>query len=298
MVQMIRYRTAVTVAGVATALVLLATVAVTLASRSFADVTTQDGTSSYDRLVLQSKPVAYWRMAHPADGRETDHTGNGRTGYYRNVTTAKSIKLPNGDGAAVFDGVNDYLQVADNNAFSISTTGEFTVELWLRPHTLQFTHDEQGGYVYFIGKGLNSNSGGDREWAGRMYSKVNDENRPNRISGYAWNPDGGYGAGAYFQDPVRVGEFIHYALTFRLDEGQYGKVRIHKNGVHIQTADLVYRPGRPEEVVVVPRNRSAPVRVGTRDGNSFFYGAIAKVAIYNKTLTQQVIRSHYDHMYA
>jgi hypothetical protein len=147
-----------------------------------------------------------------------------------------------------------------------------------------------------MGKGTKSGSGGDREWAGRMYSKENDENRPNRISGYAWNLDGGLGAGAYFQQPVKVNEWIHYAVTFDTAEGSYGKVRIYRNGVLAGTDHLAYRPGTADEVIIKPKPGPAPVRVGTRDGKSFFKGAIGKFAIYNRELSGAELRSHYAAM--
>ncbi|MGH8794136.1 MAG: LamG-like jellyroll fold domain-containing protein, partial [Stackebrandtia sp.] len=267
-------------------------------ARVFADdaPSARVGLSAYDKLVLADDPVAYWRMSHPSHGEEEDRTGNGHTGTYHNVTEA--VQLPNGDGAAVFNGSSGYFQVPDSDAFHISTTGKFTVEAWISPHTLQFPNDEAGGYVHFMGKGLKSGSDGDREWGGRMYSKVNDEDRPNRVSGYAWNLDGGKGAGAYFEEPVEVGEFIHYAIAFDTSEGEYGKVWAYRNGVLTNTQDLVYRPGTDEEVVVVPEPGPAPVRLGSRDGQSYFEGVIAKFAIYDRKLAGRDLLPHYEKMTA
>ena len=49
----------------------------------------------------------------------------------------------------------------------------------------------------------------------RMYSATNTEvpERPNRISGYVWNLAGGLGSGAYFQDPVKVNQWIMVTLV-------------------------------------------------------------------------------------
>lgn len=271
--------------------------AATAGSQAFADVSAarRSAAVSYDDLVLSHNPVSYWRMAHPSHGHEVDETGNGHTGYYHNVTS--TVSLPNGHGGAVFNGSNGYFSVATDEAFSISTTGRLSVEAWIRPHTLEFPNDEQSGYVHFMGKGLASGPNGDREWGCRMYSKTNDENRPNRISGYAWNLEGGYGAGAYFQEPVSVNEFIHYVVTYNLDDGPHGTVRIYRNGVFAHSDGLVYRPGQPDEVIVRPEPGNAPVRVGTREGQSWFQGMIAKVAIYGHALTEEMVGSHYDAMY-
>ncbi|TMR17476.1 hypothetical protein ETD86_23375 [Nonomuraea turkmeniaca] len=254
------------------------------------------GLSAYDKLVLSHRPVSYWRLSHPSYGTETDRTGNGYKGTFHNVTS--SVQLPNRDGASVFDGSSGYFEVPNADKFHISTTGKFTVEAWIRPHTLQFPNEEQSGYVYFMGKGTKSGSGGDQEWAGRMYSKVNDEDRPNRISGYAWNLEGGYGAGAGIQQDVRVNEWIHIAFTFDTSEGEYGKVRSYRNGVLVSSSNLVFRPGEPDEVIVRPKPGPAPVRVGTRSKASWFKGAIGKFAIYNHALTKKELATHYAAMTA
>ena len=54
---------------------------------------------------------------------------------------------------------------------------------------------------------------GSHEYALRMYSRQNAASRPNRISGYAFNPQGGLGSGSYFQDPVTKGEWIYVAVV-------------------------------------------------------------------------------------
>ncbi|MFA9289356.1 MAG: hypothetical protein ACEQSA_05785, partial [Weeksellaceae bacterium] len=47
---------------------------------------------------------------------------------------------------------------------------------------------------------------------------------------------------------------------------------------------------------IVPVNGNSPFRIGTRDFNSFFKGAIGKVAIYNYELSPYQILEHYQKM--
>lgn len=249
--------------------------------------------SAYDEKVIADKPVAYWRLSHPSHGKEYDRVNN-HLGTYHNVTLTR--EMPNGDGGAIFNGNDGYFAIPSHKSFSVATTGQLTVEAWISPHTLQFRKHEQTGYVHFIGKGKKSGSGGNREWAGRMYSKINDEDRPNRISGYAWNLDGGYGAGSYFQDAIEVRQFVHWAVAYDMNEGEYGTVRVFRDGKLRQETELVYRKGTKDEVIVVPKPGTAPVQVGSRDGKSWFKGVIAKVAIYNRSLGETQLRPHYDLM--
>jgi hypothetical protein len=247
-------------------------------------------TRSYDDLVLSHKPAMYLPMAAAASGAEADLTGRGHTGTYhpaaqRPTTTA----LPNGEPAAVFNGRTQYLQVPDASDLSITSRRRLTIEAWIRPDTLQFPTQEGSGYVHFLGKG----EPGQHEYAARIYSKANRENRPNRISGYAFNLSGGLGSGSYFQDPVTIGEWIQVAIVINTfnTSATYptGYVKIFKNGDLRDTTGL-------DQFNVTPGNGTAPFRVGTRDRRSFFQGAIGKVAVYLRELTPEQLHAHHAAM--
>jgi len=134
------------------------------------------------------------------------------------------------------------------------------------------------------------------EWGLRVYSADNTEspNRQNRICLYVWNPGGGEGAGAYFQDTVTPGQWIHVVA-----EATATGVRIYKNGVLRMTDDPLSPlysvgatfadPAHP----VTPVAGSAPLRIGTRNNMSYFQGAIAGVAIYTHLLSDTQIHTHY-----
>jgi len=246
--------------------------------------------SSYDQFIRSHNPAMYLGMSSPRTGRETDLSGRGHTGIYHPAGRFPSqSRLPNGDPVAVFDGATQYLEVPDAGDLSVTSRGELTVEAWIRPDTLQFPSQERAGYVHFLGKGVRN----QHEYVARMYSKVNGENRPNRISGYAFNLTGGLGSGSYFQVPVRVGEWILVDIVFntRNTSATYptGYVKIFRNGELKDTTGL-------DQFDVVPRNGTAPFRVGTRDFASYFQGAIGKVALYLHELTSQRIMAHHHAM--
>lgn len=202
-----------------------------------------------------------------------------------------------------------YLEVADSDDLSAVTTGSITIEAWMRPDTLSFSHWEATGYVHWMGKGDYADPTGPPfarwEYAGRMYNLTNTEvpPRPNRISGYAFNKLAGFGVGSYFQDPVNAGEWIHYVLvinttpTAGADSGGFsydkGYTKIYKNGV-LRDQDALDNPGL---AVIVPVNTTAPLRVATSDAaSSFFQGAIAKIAVYGSELSASQISAHYNAM--
>jgi len=250
------------------------------------------GNSRYDELIRSHDPVMYLAMSSPASGREADLTRRGHLGTYHPKGKYPSTSaLPNGDRVADFNGTTQFLQVADANDLSVTSRGRLTIEAWIRPDTLQFPSDEGSGYVHLLGKGEPD----QHEYVARMYSKTNRENRPNRVSGYAFNLKGGLGSGSYFQDPVKAGQWmlVDIVINTRDRSRQYptGYVRIFKNGVLRDTTGL-------DQFKVTPGNGTAPFRVGTRDLGSFFQGPIGKVAVYPRELTAQRIRSHYTAMVA
>ena len=110
-------------------------------------------TLSYDQLILSAKPILFLAMDTPSKTTQIDLSGHGHNGVYLPAAgVPKTAAMPNGDLAADFNGTNQYLQVANSPDLSVSETGVLTLEAWIRPDTLQPSHDEGTGYVNFLGK--------------------------------------------------------------------------------------------------------------------------------------------------
>lgn len=241
--------------------------------------------SSYDNAVLADHPVLYLTLGAPAGSlHESDFSGNNLTGRYYPSAISRKTKMPNGDRATVFDGYAQYLEVLSSRKLSVRPGGALTLEAWIRPDVLEFPADESDGYVHWAGKG----ESGQHEYALRMYSRTNSADRPNRISGYAFNLNGGLGSGSYFQDAIRVGEWIHIAVIIQT-RTRPGTVDIYKNGVLRDTTPL-------SQFNVTPHAGNAPLRIGTRDLGSFFKGAIGKFAVYAYPLTATQMKNHVQKM--
>lgn len=233
--------------------------------------------SDYVRAVLRDKPSILIQRLKPTVGRGAAGVAIGRPARTR---------LPDGGPAWSFNGEDQYLQFADRKAFEVDATGVLTVEFWMRPDALQFSDEEGSGYVYTMGKG----DPGSHEWYARMYSKLNDESRPNRISGYAFNPGGDLGAGSYFEDTVKPGKWIHVSLVInsaaRSSQYPTGYTRIYKNGVLRDTDSLL-------DYSIVPQSGASPLRIGTGYLDSHFKGAIGNIAFYPREVSAKRLRAHY-----
>jgi len=184
-----------------------------------------------------------------------------------------------------FSGDGDYVEIPSAPDLSFGPAG-FTVSAWVKPDTLEFRRTEGSGYVYWMGKGEPSRY----EWAARMYSYTNREKppRPNRFSFYLFNPDGGLGEGSYTQAPIRAGEWIQITAWANRRE-----TAIYRNGEYVRCDEYNGPAGhgcQAHEERIHPAPGNAPLRLGTRDRNSFFQGGLAQVRIWNRALGPEEIQ--------
>ncbi len=261
------------------------------------------GPSAYDRAVLADAPVAYWALA-PGGGTEPDLSGHGHAGSYRGGLPAVAT-LPDGDTAADFNGSSQYLTIPSSPSFSIPTTGSLTWEAWLRPDVLQFPNATSDGFVAFIGKC--ASYAPTCEWEGRMYTASNPQGRCDRISAYAFNPGAGLGSGAFWQPACglfQAGEWLHVVGEYSIrtqpascpTSASYpGSIDIWVNGVEWNQA-AHGTTGCMSQYSVAPQAALSPVNIGSMALDSWFAGAIGKVAVYDHPLSADRIAAHYRAM--
>jgi hypothetical protein len=258
---------------------------------------------AYRDAVLAKDPVAYWRLGEAAGPTAVDETGNGHDGTYFGDPSYGQLGAIQGDPntAVQFNG-EDYVEIPDSINFSQPTsTNGLTVEVWMRPDVLSFpgqssSDQAENPYVHWLGKG----DAGQQEWAFRFYSIDPDQAaaaRPNRISAYIWSPAGKEGAGAYFQQAIVVGQWMHVVACYEPgdeDTCPPKGVHIYLNGQQKQgpfdIGTLYCNPC----FAILPAHGSAPLRLGTRDLDSFLRGALDEVAIYLRVLTSDEILKNYQ----
>jgi hypothetical protein len=247
------------------------------------------GHNPYDRLTLGLRPVAYYNVEVVDSEHGTDVAGCSPAASLVGLPGGRSVLLPDGESAGLFTSKNA-LEIPSRAWFSIRNTGRLTLEAWIRPSTLAFRRTESSGYVNWLGKG----APGSYEYGLRMYSAHNQEARGNRISGYAFNLDGGKGSGSYFQDDLEPQRwiFVTVVLTTKDSEGYPANtVTIYKDGVRRMTTPL-------SQFGVDPQSGDAPLRIGSTDDRSYFEGAITKVAVFDRALSPSSIRKQMRLMHA
>jgi hypothetical protein len=192
------------------------------------------------------------------------------------------------------NGLDNYVEIPSIADYSIATTGELTVAAWMRPDTLNFPRWERTGYVHWLGKGEGVGDAGQQEWAFRMYNRdhtTEDPPRPNRISFYAFNPQGGEGVGSYFQDTLHKGTWIFVVgiadatRTYIYRDEQYRRCDTYR-GPSAGQCPIHYQPPPNQnlQLEINPAAGGSPLRLGTRDLNSFLEGGLSRVRIWNRVL--------------
>ncbi|NGF57722.1 LamG domain-containing protein [Parapedobacter sp. SGR-10] len=232
----------------------------------------EEHTEETSSVVVPQEGLIAW---YPLDGGDSkDHTTNGNHGVSHHVTAASNRHGVYGL-ATRFNGENSYIDIQHKDYLSIATTGEFTVSVWMRIETLNFSRTQTSEpYVHWMGKGRS----GKHEYVFRIYNK--DSYRPNRISGYAFNLSGGLGSGASFQHALSIGEWIHICIVYDFANNT---IKIYRDGTHRNT-------GHFTDYEVIPQMGDAPLCIGTRDFASFFKGVLDDLRIYNRALTDEEVQ--------
>jgi hypothetical protein len=255
------------------------------------------GGSAYAEAVLADRPQAYWRLGEKAGAATAeDASGHRHNGRYRGKPRlGEPGALARDDDTAVGLGrpkTKSFVEVPVHKGFSVASSGKgLSVEVWMRPDELSFagekSKDPKDPYIHWLGKG----EAGAQEWGFRFYSDRAAE-RPNRISAYIWNADGAEGAGAYFQDRLTPRQWMHIVATYD-DPGQpNAQVRIYRDGVASPNNGS---PGTLyQSFNIKPTAGAAPVRLGTRDLQSFLTGGLDEAAVYPYVLTPEQVRRHWQ----
>lgn len=247
--------------------------------------------STYAKRVLEKKPCGYWRLGEKAGPAIADASGGGHDGMAQGqvVFGQKGMLDRETDTALVFDGKSAFVEIPSAPAFSQPTSGAgFSVEAWMRPDALEFSGEGEDGYVHWLGKG----EAGKMEWSFRFYP--NKSSRPNRVSAYIFNSGPGLGSGAYVEEDIKAGKWMHIVAVFDPGDASNPKagVSIYKDG-KLALSPATSPGALYKAYEVMPVAGDSPLRLGTRDKKSFFTGAIDEVAIYPRALNAHEIADNH-----
>ncbi len=133
--------------------------------------------AQFFRLCSSCIPTLGLVARYDLNGDANDSVG-GRHGIIHGAIPT-SNRFTNGNSAYSFNGTNAYIELPDDDVFSIATMRKFSVSVWMRPGTVTFPFSEGGpgetNYVHWMGKGQGFGATGQQEWTFRMYNFYNSE---------------------------------------------------------------------------------------------------------------------------
>ena len=209
--------------------------------------------------------VGYWKFDEASGNIAYDSSGNNNHGtlingpkWTRDVSSSATLR-PNG-GALQFDGVDDYVEVP--HSASLNLTNNFTLEAWIYRNVANARHE-----ILYKYRGT---SGVDN------YDFLVDNDNTLR---FQFQDSGGNWRSAFSWRVVSANAWHHVAVVF-----SQPNVKFYIDGVEtIKT--LNYTPG----------TGNGSLRIGTMTPyGSWFNGLIDEVRIYNRALSAEEVRYHYN----
>ena len=227
-------------------------------------------TNTYASTVLGTSGLLhYWRMGEMSGSSFADSKG----GVNANVAGAslgvQGALSGDSNGAARFDGLNDFASAGVN----FSQTGVLTVEFWLRWNA--FSNNDDLAFEYT--PNYNNNTGG-------LLVDPNDASGQFEIA----QRQGSFGAGYNtfgFTRPSAAA-WHHYALVFDRTAAAANELRAYVDGALVSGT-------KPASTDTLGNFAQSTLYFMSRAGTSLFgQGDLDEVAIYNRALTDAEVADH------
>ncbi|MDO8524607.1 MAG: LamG domain-containing protein [bacterium] len=207
--------------------------------------------------------VAYWDMDQATGTTAIDNSGNNNTG-----TLIGGVKITNGvyGNALQFDGVNDYINVADSP--SLSPTNAVTVSGWIKTSSIQ------------PGRGVIVKGGPGNNYDYMLYfSRTTQAN----VNFYIRNSSGSIDTAGSYTFKYNDNAWHYYTGVF---DGDW--LRLYIDGKLVSSKNTV---------LTNIKNSINPLTIG-RGWSTYFKGSIDDVRVYSRALSANEIQYQYTHFLA
>jgi len=215
--------------------------------------------------VSDANLVAEWHFDEGSGTILRDSSGNGNDGTIHGATWTTGIS----GKALSFDGKDDYIDCG--NDASLDITDEITIEAWVKRSATGIMHivDRRPTAI----KELNYDLGFYRDNKLRFYYRNSGD-----TAWHKWDSTDAYTDTTNWQ---------HFALIFTFGDGS--SIKAYRNG---QIISGYWIEGNGNDAVI---NVDSPVHIGrATNGVNPFSGIIDEVRIYNRALTADEIKAHYE----
>lgn len=192
----------------------------------------------------------------PFNGDAKDSSGLGNHGTEKNGVALTTDRFGNPNSAYLFDGINDFIEIADAN--SLDLTDSFTITLWMDQYS-----SAAGGYRLFDKTTVGINDGYNFDTYGTSGRKL-------RLTGGSAN--------------------VEASVTIPLNTWNQVLVSHYKDSTYLyQNSQFI---GKGVQKNILANNLTA--RIGSnQNGGNYFNGKIDDIRIYNRSLCDLEIKVVY-----
>jgi hypothetical protein len=234
------------------------------------ELTVMDPGLDHETELNTHTPASYWRLDEGAGLTAADQTGL-NSGTYTNGVTLGGTGIPDGGSAPTFDGINDYVSIAHNDAYLIN---EGTIQLWFK------ADNPVADQALFEKNVLGSNTGGHTKIYLDASGHINVflEENIDGTNGTIYTIDGGL---------VSADEWHQVVFTFGS-----GGMQLYLDGALVGTN--AYTGGLGDNSGPGPGNFE-DIRLGAYNQDTgYFQGQIAELAIIGAPLDSGDVQNLYE----
>jgi hypothetical protein len=224
------------------------------------------GIETYPQAVLNDRPLAFWQFDDPGLEAVDSAPDGSHPGTYAGDNVEVGVDGPFPDSTAVRFGGDSFVRLSEE----IPLRGDFTIEAWVLLDGDAPSSDDNVVGTEGCGENLNF-----FEQKFRLFDPSDD-----MACSDARLQQGQHDLIVASQ-PAASGEWTHWVVT-----RSGSRMDIYRNGERDEDADE--RSRDPETF------RIRALGVGDRQEDQFLLGSLAYVAVYNRALSAEDIRSHFD----
>ena len=231
---------------------------------------------TYAAAIDAGGPIGYWRFGETSGSSAADATGNGHTGTYNGGVDLGETGFSGNiaDTAAEFDGANEYVEIAHDNAFALDSG---TVTLWFNP-------DNLSGRQALISKDSNGYDDG-----GHFYIELNGGRLRVRLEEDGPGNSGTTHTVQSANNAVQAGVWQQVTFTW----GPAG-MQLYLDGQLVDSDSYTGGIGDNSEPITIGASQRSSGNGVADNLRDYFDGAIDEVAIFGNALDPSEVAALHD----